>query len=222
MINRVCTCSMFTYYLNSNQFPTFIWYQCFKILFTNFKLTKWHHLKQIFYKNPLWNTGKGHFAVVKTAKHVFTGERVAVKVIDKTKIDAASKQHLLQEVRCMKLVQHPHIVRLYEVIDTQTRLFLVLELGDYDMFDYIMKQVKIPCPLFFQCEIEIVFASGIFFLFFYVTLIITTQIEDIYMIDYLLILLWYSRFFIFSWWNMWYLCGNLFCFICVFLYLCIC
>ncbi|XP_030059497.1 SNF-related serine/threonine-protein kinase [Microcaecilia unicolor] len=84
--------------------------------------------------------GKGHFAVVKLARHVFTGEKVAVKVIDKTKLDHAAAGHLLQEVRCMKLVQHPNVVRLYEVIDTQTKLYLILELGDGgDMFDHIMK-----------------------------------------------------------------------------------
>ena len=42
--------------------------------------------------------GKGHYAVVKLAKHVFTGEHVAVKVIDKTKLDAVSTQHIMQEV----------------------------------------------------------------------------------------------------------------------------
>ncbi|NXT15685.1 SNRK kinase, partial [Prunella fulvescens] len=74
------------------------------------------------------------------ARHVFTGEKVAVKVIDKTKLDTLATGHLFQEVRCMKLVQHPNIVRLYEVIDTQTKLYLILELGDGgDMFDYIMK-----------------------------------------------------------------------------------
>uniref|UniRef100_A0A669CE30 SNF-related serine/threonine-protein kinase n=1 Tax=Oreochromis niloticus TaxID=8128 RepID=A0A669CE30_ORENI len=84
--------------------------------------------------------GRGHFAVVKLARHVFTGEKVAVKVIDKTKLDTVATGHLFQEVRCMKLVQHPNIVRLYEVIDTQTKLYLILELGDGgDMFDYIMK-----------------------------------------------------------------------------------
>ncbi|XP_070537313.1 SNF-related serine/threonine-protein kinase-like isoform X2 [Ptychodera flava] len=84
--------------------------------------------------------GRGHFAIVKLARHVFTGEKVAVKVIDKTKLDEVSKAHLFQEVRCMKLVQHPHVVRLYEVIDTQTKLYLILELGDGgDMYDYIMK-----------------------------------------------------------------------------------
>lgn len=84
--------------------------------------------------------GSGHFAVVKLARHVFTGAKVAVKVVDKTKLDEVSKAHLFQEVRCMKLVQHPHVVRLYEVIDTQTKLYLVLELGDGgDLYDYIMK-----------------------------------------------------------------------------------
>ncbi|XP_019853336.1 PREDICTED: serine/threonine-protein kinase BRSK2-like, partial [Amphimedon queenslandica] len=84
--------------------------------------------------------GSGHFAVVKSARHVFTGLRVAVKVIDKTKLDDVSKTHLYQEVRCMKLVSHPCIIRLYEVIDTQTKLYLIEELGDGgDLYDFIMK-----------------------------------------------------------------------------------
>ncbi|KAK9876739.1 hypothetical protein WA026_014977 [Henosepilachna vigintioctopunctata] len=84
--------------------------------------------------------GSGHFAVVKLARHVFTGEKVAVKVIDKSKLDEISKAHLFQEVRCMKLVQHPNVVRLYEVIDTATKLYLILELGDGgDLYDYIMR-----------------------------------------------------------------------------------
>ena len=78
--------------------------------------------------------------MVKLARHVFTGEKVAVKVIDKTKLDEVSRAHLFQEVRCMKLVQHPNVVRLYEVIDTQTKLYLILELGDGgDLYDYIMR-----------------------------------------------------------------------------------
>lgn len=40
--------------------------------------------------------GRGHFAVVKLARHVFTGEKVAVKVIDKSKLDEVSRSHLFQ------------------------------------------------------------------------------------------------------------------------------
>ncbi len=61
--------------------------------------------------------GEGHYAVVKLASHVFTGEKVAVKVIDKLKLDSATRVQMLQEVQLMKLVQHPHVVRLYEVSD---------------------------------------------------------------------------------------------------------
>lgn len=43
--------------------------------------------------------GSGHFAVVKMARHVFTGAKVAVKVVDKTKLDDISRAHLFQEVR---------------------------------------------------------------------------------------------------------------------------
>ncbi|GAA30506.2 SNF-related serine/threonine-protein kinase [Clonorchis sinensis] len=85
--------------------------------------------------------GRGHYAVVKLARHVFTGEKVAVKVIDKTKLDDVAQDHLFQEVVCMKLVQHPNVVRLYEVIDTPAKLYLILELGDGgDLYDYITKQ----------------------------------------------------------------------------------
>ncbi|VDM67612.1 unnamed protein product, partial [Strongylus vulgaris] len=100
--------------------------------------------------------GQGHFAVVKLARHVFTGEQVAVKIIDKTTLDAEAQVHVMQEVRCMKLVQHANIVRLYEVIDTNTKLFLILELGDYDMHDFIIKHengVAEPLAQQYFCQI---------------------------------------------------------------------
>jgi SNF-related kinase len=85
--------------------------------------------------------GQGHFAVVKLGKHRLTGEAVAIKIIDKQKLDQVSRDHLYQEVKCMKLVnKHPNVVRLYQVIDTQTKLYLVQEYGDGgDMYDFIMK-----------------------------------------------------------------------------------
>ncbi|KAK2841859.1 hypothetical protein Q5P01_012059 [Channa striata] len=84
--------------------------------------------------------GRGHFAVVKLARHVNTGQLVAVKMIDKTKLDVMATSHLLQEVRCMRLVQHPNVVRLYEVIDTPTTLYLVMELAEGgDLYDYILR-----------------------------------------------------------------------------------
>ncbi|KAF6735659.1 SNF-related serine/threonine-protein kinase [Oryzias melastigma] len=84
--------------------------------------------------------GRGHFAVVKLARQVNTGQLVAVKIIDKTKLDVMATSHLLQEVRCMRLVQHPNVVQLHEVIDTPTTLYLVMELAEGgDLYDYILR-----------------------------------------------------------------------------------
>jgi len=52
--------------------------------------------------------GEGHYAVVKLARHVFTGEKVAVKVIDKMKLDQATRMQMLQEVaapKCCEIVR---------------------------------------------------------------------------------------------------------------------
>uniref|UniRef100_A0A672THZ8 Protein kinase domain-containing protein n=1 Tax=Strigops habroptila TaxID=2489341 RepID=A0A672THZ8_STRHB len=45
--------------------------------------------------------GTGHFSVVKLARHVFTGQRVAVEVINKSKLAGGAVGQLLQEVHCM-------------------------------------------------------------------------------------------------------------------------
>ncbi|KAI8811878.1 kinase-like domain-containing protein [Cladochytrium replicatum] len=85
------------------------------------------------------NVGEGNFAKVKLACHVLTGEKVAVKIIDKSKLDKATAKKLFREVRIMKLLNHPHIVRLYEVIDTTRDLYLIMEYASGgEIFDYLV------------------------------------------------------------------------------------
>ncbi|XP_074165312.1 serine/threonine-protein kinase MARK1 isoform X11 [Sminthopsis crassicaudata] len=71
--------------------------------------------------------GKGNFAKVKLARHVLTGREVAVKIIDKTQLNPTSLQKLFREVRIMKILNHPNIVKLFEVIETEKTLYLVME-----------------------------------------------------------------------------------------------
>ncbi|TPX44832.1 hypothetical protein SeMB42_g04192 [Synchytrium endobioticum] len=83
--------------------------------------------------------GEGNFAKVRLATHTLTGQKVAVKIIDKTKLDKATAKKLHREVRIMKMLSHPHIVKLYEVIETQTELYLVLEyVAGGEIFDYLV------------------------------------------------------------------------------------
>eukprot|EP00127_Corallochytrium_limacisporum_P007211 Clim_evm84s243 gene=Clim_evmTU84s243 len=87
--------------------------------------------------------GEGNFAKVKLAKHILTGEKVAIKVIDKTKLDKTSARKLFREVRIMKMLNHPNVVKLYEVIDTTKELFLVLEYcSGGEVFDYLVAHGK--------------------------------------------------------------------------------
>ncbi|XP_043232333.1 MAP/microtubule affinity-regulating kinase 3-like isoform X8 [Amphibalanus amphitrite] len=83
--------------------------------------------------------GKGNFAKVKLAKHLPTGEEVAIKIIDKTQMNPGSLQKLFREVRIMKMLDHPNIVKLYQVIETKKTLYLVMEYASGgEVFDYLV------------------------------------------------------------------------------------
>ncbi|KAF4525634.1 hypothetical protein B566_EDAN001234 [Ephemera danica] len=83
--------------------------------------------------------GKGNFAKVKLAKHVPTGKEVAIKIIDKTQLNPSSLQKLFREVRIMKMLDHPNIVKLFQVIETEKTLYLVMEYASGgEVFDYLV------------------------------------------------------------------------------------
>ena len=71
--------------------------------------------------------GSGYFATVKVGINKATGEKVAVKIIDKQKV--AESPHLLEnEIVIMKKINHPNIVSLQAVFDTPDALIIVMEL----------------------------------------------------------------------------------------------
>ncbi|XP_017263231.1 MAP/microtubule affinity-regulating kinase 3a isoform X8 [Kryptolebias marmoratus] len=88
---------------------------------------------------PLKTIGKGNFAKVKLARHILTGREVAIKIIDKTQLNPNSLQKLFREVRIMKILNHPNIVKLFEVIETERTLYLVMEYASGgEVFDYLV------------------------------------------------------------------------------------
>ncbi|XP_029904502.1 serine/threonine-protein kinase MARK1 isoform X2 [Myripristis murdjan] len=83
--------------------------------------------------------GKGNFAKVKLARHTLTGREVAIKIIDKTQLNPTSLQKLFREVSVMKILNHPNIVKLFEVIETEKTLYLVMEYASGgEVFDYLV------------------------------------------------------------------------------------
>ncbi|XP_008580893.1 PREDICTED: serine/threonine-protein kinase SIK2 [Galeopterus variegatus] len=82
--------------------------------------------------------GKGNFAVVKLARHRITKTEVAIKIIDKSQLDAVNLEKIYREVQIMKLLDHPHIIKLYQVMETKSMLYLVTEYAkNGEIFDYL-------------------------------------------------------------------------------------
>ena len=87
--------------------------------------------------------GKGAFSVVYSGTHKTTGDRVAVKVIDTSKSDPAK---LAGEINILKMVDHPYIIKLYDVIEGgDGRMYIItdLVLGG-ELFDRITNKTFYP------------------------------------------------------------------------------
>lgn len=72
--------------------------------------------------------GKGTFAKVYHARNLKTTQSVAIKVIDKEKVlRVGLVEQIKREISVMRLVRHPHVVQLYEVMATKTKIYFVIE-----------------------------------------------------------------------------------------------
>ncbi|KAL1335334.1 CBL-interacting serine/threonine-protein kinase 21 isoform X3 [Arachis ipaensis] len=72
--------------------------------------------------------GEGTFSKVKLAVNEDNGEKVAIKVIDKHMVmENNLKNQVKREISTMKLLHHPNIVRIFEVIGTKTKIYIVME-----------------------------------------------------------------------------------------------
>ncbi|KAJ3359608.1 Serine/threonine-protein kinase brsk1 [Allomyces javanicus] len=108
--------------------------------------------------------GQGSTGRVRLGVHYRTGQKVAIKIIPKTAmlghgVNAAHAQNLAKkmerEIVIMKLVQHPSVMQLYDVYETDEELFLVLEhVEGGELFDYLVKKGRLDeqeaCSFFQQ------------------------------------------------------------------------
>ncbi|KAJ8315381.1 hypothetical protein KUTeg_007531 [Tegillarca granosa] len=90
--------------------------------------------------------GEGSFAKVREALHIPTGEKVAIKVIDKKKVkeDSYVRKNLRREGKILQMVRHPNVVQLYEIMETENSYYLVTELcKGGDLMDFICMKKKL-------------------------------------------------------------------------------
>ncbi|RRT41077.1 hypothetical protein B296_00055295 [Ensete ventricosum] len=73
--------------------------------------------------------GKGTFAKVYYGREISSGESVAIKVIDKERVsrEAGMMEQVQREIEVMRMVRHPNVVELREVMATRSRIFFVME-----------------------------------------------------------------------------------------------
>jgi len=99
--------------------------------------------------------GVGSFGKVKMAEHELTGHKVAIKILNKKKVASLNMdEKVWREITILKLFMHPHIIRLYEVIESPTDIFVVMEyVQGGELFDYIVSKGRLTegeARLFFQ------------------------------------------------------------------------
>jgi len=89
--------------------------------------------------------GEGTFGKVKHAVHVSTRVEVAIKVLDKERIQKQSMgSQIKKEISIMKQLGHPNIVKLKEVLASRTKIFIVLELvTGGELFDLIVQRGRL-------------------------------------------------------------------------------
>lgn len=89
--------------------------------------------------------GEGTFGKVKMGTHTLTKETVAIKILEKDRIiDVTDVERVSREIHILKLIRHPYIIQLYEIIETPKQIFLVMEFCEGgEVFDYIVEQQRL-------------------------------------------------------------------------------
>ncbi|KAH7337919.1 kinase-like domain-containing protein [Pyrenochaeta sp. MPI-SDFR-AT-0127] len=105
--------------------------------------------------------GEGSFGKVKLATHQVSGQKVALKIINRKRLvtrDMAGR--IEREIQYLQLLRHPHIIKLYTVITTPIEIIMVLEYAGGELFDYIVNNGRLQedkARKFFQqivCAVE--------------------------------------------------------------------
>ena len=89
--------------------------------------------------------GHGAFAKVKLAKHIHTGEKVAIKILNKEEIYKSENESdikkIKKEINILQRLKHKNIIQLYEIMETNKNLYIVMEYCEgKELFEYIVNR----------------------------------------------------------------------------------
>ena len=85
--------------------------------------------------------GCGAFSIVYEGKSRDIGEQYAVKIIDKTELYESELEAMTVEASILQKLNHPHVIRLYDVFDEKRYIYMVLEkMSGGELFDRIVQK----------------------------------------------------------------------------------
>lgn len=88
--------------------------------------------------NRMWR-----FCKVKLATHLATGEKVAIKIMDKG-ILGADLPRVKLELKALQNLSHENICKLYQMIETESHFFIVMEYcSGGELFDHIIEKNRL-------------------------------------------------------------------------------
>ncbi|XP_071120263.1 serine/threonine-protein kinase BRSK2-like isoform X3 [Mytilus edulis] len=88
--------------------------------------------------------GKGQTGLVKLGVHCVSGKRVAIKIVNREKLSESVLMKVEREIAIMKLIEHPHVLGLFDVYENKKYLYLVLEhVSGGELFDYLVKKGRL-------------------------------------------------------------------------------
>uniref|UniRef100_A0A8C6LY19 Protein kinase domain-containing protein n=1 Tax=Nothobranchius furzeri TaxID=105023 RepID=A0A8C6LY19_NOTFU len=88
--------------------------------------------------------GKGQTGLVKLGVHCITGQKVAIKIVNREKLSESVLMKVEREIAILKLIEHPHVLKLHDVYENNKYLYLVLEhVSGGELFDYLVKKGRL-------------------------------------------------------------------------------
>uniref|UniRef100_A0A8C8D0W9 Protein kinase domain-containing protein n=1 Tax=Oncorhynchus tshawytscha TaxID=74940 RepID=A0A8C8D0W9_ONCTS len=88
--------------------------------------------------------GKGQTGLVKLGVHCITGQKIAIKIVNREKLSESVLMKVEREIAILKLIEHPHVLKLHDVYENNKYLYLVLEhVSGGELFDYLVKKGRL-------------------------------------------------------------------------------
>ena len=88
--------------------------------------------------------GRGTFSQVKLGKDKSTNEKVAIKIIDKSKIkDSKDIKRIEREIKIIKQINHLNVIKTIKVKEDSKNVYIIMEYCGYDLFLHIVNKKKL-------------------------------------------------------------------------------